>query len=382
MRNIYFLFLFLTGLIFLVSCGGESENEAAPPEVVVFTTKAEKVPIYQEFVGQIYGQKDIRIPARVEGFLEGIYFKQGSVVKKGQLLYTIDPQPFEAKVAARMSELAEAKTLLAKAQSDLNRIRPLAEINAVSQSELDAAVAQFEAAQAGVKAAEANLRAARIQLSYTRIKAPITGIIGKTKAKVGDFVGRSPNPVVLNTVSKIDTILVDFFLNESQYLQLARAYLNHSGERLEQIRNSQDKNLELILADGSVHPEKGAIVFVDRNVDPSTGAILIEAYFPNPKKLLRPGQYAKIRAEVDEVENGILVPQRAVSEFQGIYQVYVVNDSNIVQLREVKTGPTVKDKWLILEGLKPGERVVVEGIQMLKPGMTVTPVTKEETNPL
>ncbi len=382
MRNIYFLFLFLTGLIFLVSCGGESENEAAPPEVVVFTTKAEKVPIYQEFVGQIYGQKDIRIPARVEGFLEGIYFKQGSVVKKGQLLYTIDPQPFEAKVAARMSELAEAKTLLAKAQSDLNRIRPLAEINAVSQSELDAAVAQFEAAQAGVKAAEANLRAARIQLSYTRIKAPITGIIGKTKAKVGDFVGRSPNPVVLNTVSKIDTILVDFFLNESQYLQLARAYLNHSGERLEQIRNSQDKNLELILADGSVHPEKGAIVFVDRNVDPSTGAILIEAYFPNPKKLLRPGQYAKIRAEVDEVENGILVPQRAVSEFQGIYQVYVVNDSNIVQLREVKTGPTVKDKWLILEGLEPGERVVVEGIQMLKPGMTVTPVTKEETNPL
>ncbi len=382
MRNIYFLFLFLTGLIFLVSCGGESENEAAPPEVVVFTTKAEKVPIYQEFVGQIYGQKDIRIPARVEGFLEGIYFKQGSVVKKGQLLYTIDPQPFEAKVAARMSELAEAKTLLAKAQSDLNRIRPLAEINAVSQSELDAAVAQFEAAQAGVKAAEANLRAARIQLSYTRIKAPITGIIGKTKAKVGDFVGRSPNPVVLNTVSKIDTILVDFFLNESQYLQLARAYLNHSGERLEQIRNSQDKNLELILADGSVHPEKGAIVFVDRNVDPSTGAILIEAYFPNPKKLLRPGQYAKIRAEVDEVENGILVPQRAVSEFQGIYQVYVVNDSNIVQLREVKTGPTVKDKWLILEGLEPGERVVVEGIQMLKPGMTVTPITKEETNPL
>jgi membrane fusion protein (multidrug efflux system) len=370
---------FLAGWMLLISCGGESEEVLAPPEVVVVTTQTEKVPIYQEFVGQIYGQKDIRIPARVEGFLEGIYFKQGSVVKKGQLLYTIDPQPFEAKVAAQMSKLAEAKTMLAKAQSDLNRIRPLAKINAVSQSELDAAVAQFEAAQAGVKAAEANLRAARIQLSYTRIKAPITGIIGKTQAKVGDFVGRSPNPVVLNTISKIDTILVDFFLNESQYLKLARAYLKNTNQDLEKVREAETRNLELILADGSVHPYKGGIMFVDRNIDPSTGAILVEAYFPNPRKLLRPGQYAKVRAEVDVVENGILIPQRAVSEFQGIYRVFVVNDSNVVQLREVKTGPTVKDKWLVLEGLKPGERVVVEGIQMLKPGMTVKPVAKTES---
>ncbi len=371
--------LFGLGMLLLVSCGGGSKVEQAPPEVFVMETRAERVPIYQEFIGQVYGQKDIRIPARVEGFLEGIFFQQGSMVKKGQLLYTIDPQPFEANVAAKLSQLAEAKTLLAKAQSDLNRIRPLAEINAVSQSELDAAVAQFEAAQAGVKAAQANLRAARIQLSYTRIKSPITGLIGKTQAKVGDFVGRSPNPVVLNTVSKIDTILVDFFLTETQYLELARAYLSGENKEIEHIRNPEDQNLKLVLADGSVHPYGGGIVFVDRNVDPSTGAILVEAFFPNPRKLVRPGQYAKVRAEVDVVENGILIPQRAISEFQGIYRVFVVNDSNIVQLREVKTGPTIGDRWLIREGLKPGEKVVVEGIQLVRPGMKVNPVMKKET---
>ncbi len=367
------------GMLWFVSCGGNTEVAQAPPEVTVVETRAEQVPIYQEFVGQVYGQKDIRIPARVEGFLEGIFFQQGALVKKGQLLYTIDPQPFEANVAAKMSRLAEAKTMLAKAQSDLNRIRPLAEINAVSQSELDAAVAQYEAAQAGVQAAEANLRAARIQLSYTRIKSPITGLIGKTQAKVGDFVGRSPNPVVLNTVSKIDTILVDFFLTESQYLELARAYLGRENKEIERIREAKDQNLQLILADGSVHPQTGGIVFVDRNVDPSTGAILVEAFFPNPQKLVRPGQYAKVRAEIDEVENGILIPQRAVQEFQGIYRVWVVNDSNQVQLRKIKMGPTVGENWLVLEGLKSGEKVVVEGIQLLKPGMEVTPVSREES---
>ena len=379
MKSYVVLFLLVLGLLFLSSCGGKSENEPSPPEVVVMETRSERVPLYQDFVGQVYGQRDIRIPARVEGFLEGIFFQQGSMVKKGQLLYTIDPQPFEANVAAKMSQLAEAKTLLAKAQSDLNRIRPLAEINAVSQSELDAAVAQFEAAQAAVKAAEADLRAARIQLSYTRIKSPITGLIGKTQAKVGDFVGRAPNPVVLNTVSKIDTILVDFFLTEAQYLELARAYLSGREKQIERIQEAKDQNLKLILADGSVHPYTGGIVFVDRNVDPTTGAILVEAFFPNPRKLVRPGQYAKVRAEVDVVENGILIPQRAISEFQGIYRVFVVNDSNIVQLREVKTGPTIGDQWLIREGLKPGEKVVVEGIQLVRPGMKVIPVMKKET---
>ncbi len=233
--------------------------------------------IYQEFVGQVYGLKDISIRARVEGFLEGIYFDEGRGVKKGQLLYTIESQPFEADVAAKMSLLAEAKIMFVNAESELNRIRPLAEINAVSQSDLDAAVARFEASQASVEAAEANLRAAQIQLSYTKIKAPISGIIGKTKAKVGDFVGREPNPVILNVVSRIDVILVEFFLTESEYLIVAREW--NKNKELEEVER-EEPYLELILSDGSIHNHKGIVEFIDREVDPTTGSILLQASFP------------------------------------------------------------------------------------------------------
>ena len=190
--------------------------------MVVFETKAERVPIRLEFVGQVSGFKDIAIRARVEGYLEGIHFEEGSRVEKGSLLYTLESQPFEAAVAAQMSGVAEAKTALVKAESDLNRIRPLAEAKAVSESDLDSAVAMYEASIAGVDAAEANLRAANIQLSYTKIHAPISGLIGMTRAKVGDFVGREPNPVILNVVSQIDTVLVQFFITENQYLFSAR----------------------------------------------------------------------------------------------------------------------------------------------------------------
>jgi membrane fusion protein (multidrug efflux system) len=207
----------LTLIVFVLntSCVKEEQSQPAPPDIPVFQTIKKDIPIHQEFVGQLYGFKDIAIRARVEGFLEGIHFKEGSQVDKGALLYTLESQPFEADVAAKMSMVAEAKTMLAKAESDLNRIRPLAEKNAVSQSDLDSAVALHEAAIASVEAAEANLKASNIQLSYTKISSPLSGIIGKTKAKVGDFVGRSPNPVILNTVSRIDTVLVEFLANSS-----------------------------------------------------------------------------------------------------------------------------------------------------------------------
>ena len=213
------------------SCGKKEDQKAPPPpsEVTVVVTEAQEVPIFQEFVGQVFGFKDIAIRARVEGFLQGIHFEEGSRVKQGDLLYTLESQPFEEDVAARMSRVAEAKTRLAKAQSDLNRIKPLAEQKAVSESELDSAQAQYDASIESVKAAEANLRAARIQLGYTKIYSPIDGIIGKTKAKVGDFVGRDPNPVILNTVSRTDTILVQFFITERQYLQVGRRYIARPG---------------------------------------------------------------------------------------------------------------------------------------------------------
>ncbi|HSQ86971.1 MAG TPA: efflux RND transporter periplasmic adaptor subunit, partial [Desulfobacterales bacterium] len=256
----------------------------------------------------------------------------------------------------------------------LDRIEPLAKEKAVSESDLDGAVARYEASIESVKAAEANLKASKIQLGYTKIYSPITGIIGKTKAKVGDFVGRSPNPVILNTVSSIDTVLVDFFITERQYLQLARRFASEI-EKADQ--KNQKGELELILADGSLYGYKGKPEFIDRNVDPTTGAMLVQASFPNPQELLRPGQFAKIKALVTVVKDGILVPQRCVVELQGTYRVYIVGDGDKVEIRNVKTGPKIKQFWLITEGLKPGERIVYEGLQRVKDGMVVKPTVKE-----
>jgi len=356
-------------LLLFVSCSQKEEVAKAPPppEVTVIVTEARDVPIYQEFVGQVYGFKDIAIRARVEGFLEQTHFKEGSRVKKDDLLYTLESQQFEADVAAKMSGVAEAKTVLEKTKSDLRRIKPLARQKAVSQSDLDAATAMYEAAISSVKAAEANLRAARIQLGYTKIYAPISGIIGKTQAKVGDFVGKNPNPVILNTVSRIDTVLVQFFITETQYLHFAR----QAGS---QGRASEP---ELILADGSIYEHRGKADFADREIDPTTGAMLVQVSFPNPEELLRPGMFARIKGEVNVVKDGILVPQRCITELQGLYNVLVVDDGGKADKREVKVGPKVNEFWLITEGLKPGERVVYEGLQKVKSGGIVKPVVKE-----
>jgi membrane fusion protein (multidrug efflux system) len=345
-----------------------------PPEISVVETRAEDVPIYLEFVGQTGGLKDIAIRARVEGFLEGIHFQEGANVNKGDLLYTLESQPFEEKVAARQSNVAEAETMLAYANRDLDRIRPLAEINAVSKSDLDAAVATQEAAVASKEAAEAQLRAAKIQLGYTKIYSPIDGIIGKTKAKVGDFVGREPNPVILNTVSQVDTILVTFYITETQYLTVARFLAKGLTEERE-----GEKNLELILVDGSVYDHKGKPDFVDREVDSTTGAMLVQASFPNPEKLLRPGQFTRVRAMSRVVKDGILVPQRCVMELQGLHNVYVVGEGNNVEFREIKVGPKVGSNWLITEGLKQGEKVIYEGLQKVRDGATVKPTVVDLT---
>jgi membrane fusion protein (multidrug efflux system) len=364
-------------LLVVFSCNKKEEQAQPPPaNVTVIQTEAQQVPIYREFVGQVYGYKDIAMRARVEGYLEEIHFEEGSRIDKGALLYTLESQQFEEDVAAKMSRVAEAKTVLTKAESDLHRIRPLAEQKAVSESDLDAAVAQHEASIESVKAAEANLRAGKIQLGYTKIYSPISGIIGRTKAKVGDFVGQSPNPVILNTVSRIDTVLVQFFITETEYLKAARLFISQG--------RTADKNakkgLELILADGTLYEHRGQFDFIDREVDPQTGAILAQASFPNPEEILRPGQFARVKAKVRVVEDGILIPQRCVMELQGLYNVFVVDASNKVEKRAVKVGPKIKAFWLIAEGLKPGEQVVYEGLQKVKPGATVKPTKKEVTS--
>ena len=369
------LAILFVGWLVALGCGQQQEKPAQappPPEVSVVVLEGQDVPIHLEFVGQVYGQKDIAIRARVEGFLEGIHFEEGSAVEKSKLLYTLESQPFEADVAAKMSGVAEAKIRLAKAASDLARIKPLAQRRAVSQSDLDAAVAQHDAAKASVEAAEANLRAAQIQLSYTKVRSPIDGIIGKTNAKVGDFVGRSPNPVILNTVSDIETVRVQFFLTETQYLRVANRLIAQGGIQAA-VQKPGETPFELILADGSLYPHRGTFDFIDRQIDPTTGAILIQASFPNPDFLIRPGQFAKVRALAETKKDGILVPQRSVAELQGLYRVYVVNDQNKVEERQIEVGPTFGSRWLVLDGLKVGEKVVYEGLQKVSDGTTVNP---------
>ena len=367
--NMFFLCLVLSGLF---SCGPKDEVQQAPsppPKVSVYETIGREVPLYQEFVGQVYGFKDIGISARVEGYLEGIHFQEGFPVKKGMLLYTLESQQFEADVAAKMSGVAAAETVKTEAKTYLDRIKPLAAEKAVSQSDLDSAQAQYDVGISQVKAAKANLRAAKIQLGYTKIYSPISGIIGKTKAKVGDFVGRQPSPIILNTVSRIDTVLVEFFITESQYLMFSRRHMEEIQKG--KYREGEKADLELILSDGSVYNHKGKADFVNREVDPQTGALLIQASFPNPEELLRPGQFAKVRGEIEVVKDGILIPQRCVMELQGTFSVYVLGDQNKIQMKTVTVGPKIGSFWLIRKGLKPQEKVVYEGLQKVKNGTVV-----------
>ncbi len=357
-------------MLLAYGCNRHDASPPPPPKVQVVKVERRDVTIYQNYVGQIYGLQDIAIRARVEGVLEAIHFKEGTFVKKGQMLYTIDPLSLKTRVAAQMSGVAQAKTMLAKAESDLKRIRPLAANNAVSQRDLDAAVAQRDAAQAALEAAEANLESADIELGYSLVKAPIDGIIGKTMAKVGDLVGRSPNLVVLNYISNIDEVIVEFFLSEQEYLNYARHLKSIKDNEVSAIA---PEALRLILADQSIYPEPGKLNFIDRQVDPSTGSILLQASFANPDKLLRPGQFARVKARVGFGPQATVIPLKALNELQGQYSVFIVNDSSKIEVRAVKQGSFYNDYAVITEGLQGDELVVIEGLQKMRSGRKVDP---------
>ncbi len=362
-------------ILILVGCQQKDlVQEALPIEVSVVKIIEDTVSIKKDFVGQVYGKVDIPIRARAEGYLMGIRFKEGQKVYKDSLLYTIDAQPFEAALSEANSSLAEAKVGLVRANNDVNRVKPLAEMNAVSQRDLDAAIAEQGAAEAMVSAAEANVDMMEIQLSYTRVRAPIDGLIGKSLAKIGEFVGREPNPVILNTVSRIDSIRVEFFLTESDYLLLARAARAQEA-KLTLDSAEEDKApklpLELILADGSIFEYPGYVDFINRQVDADIGAILIQATFPNPNKTIRPGQFAKIRAIVSQMDNGLLVPQRCVQEFQGSFFVLAVDAEGLVKRQTIEIQAKYRDYFLVKKGLKLGDQVILEGLQKVSEGKTV-----------
>jgi membrane fusion protein, multidrug efflux system len=411
--------LLMTALV-LSNCGGESkeqkEKAAAPPPVPVIVAPViqKTVPIYAEFTAQADAKDTVELRARVEAFLEGIHFEEGRPVKKGQLLFTLDKRKYEAELQSAKAQLAKAhadlefakenvvvetakarldsaKAQLGKADLDVNRLAPLAKEKAVPQQDLDnALVAQqvaranldagqanydttvltqkvtVDQATAAVSAAEASVKNAELNLSYCTITAPLDGLIGQRLVSVGNLVGRG-EPTLLATISALDPLRVSFALSEAEYLMLAR----RMGESAK-----KPVPLDLILADGTMHPHKGRVTLANRAVDQKTGTLTIVAEFPNPERIIRPGQFGKVRGAISTAENAILIPQVAIMEQQSAKTVFVVDGENKVALRTVTLGDRFENLIIVKQGVKPGERVIAEGLQRVRPGMTVAPAEK------
>ncbi len=383
--------LFLAGVISIIVIvliiaavrpkGTSGAGPTAPADVLVVQVEQKDVPIYGDWIGTLDGLTNADVRAQVTGYLMRQGYQEGAFVKKGQLLFEIDPRPFKAALDQAEGQLAQARALLANAkavqgrtQLDVDRYTPLAKEQAASQQDLDNAVQNNLAAKATVATAEdqiqtdeAAVETARINLDFTRLVAPIDGIAGQAQLQVGALVNLSSGPVT--SVSTVDPIKVYFTVGEPQYLAWRKRFPTESS------RLAADKNLrlQLILADGSTYPHEGSFYFADRQVDVGTGAIRIAGLFPNPGNILRPGGYGKVRAVIRLQQGALVIPQRAVSELQGGYQVAVVGADNKVSIRTVSVGDRVGADWVITQGLNPGERVVAEGIQKVRSGVQVNP---------
>ena len=366
----YVIMMFLLAVLtfFISACGEEEKQVGAPPEVQVVKVVKMNVPITGEWVGQTLGAVDIEIRARVEGWLQSMHFREGSEVKKGTLLYTIDPSELREAVAQAGGRVAAARTLLVQAEEDVKRYTPLAEVGAVSKRDLEIAISRYEAQKGELDAALAQLNVAKTNLSYATVTAPITGLIGISAARVGDFVGRPPNAIILNTISRVDSIHVRFSISESEYLNLVRQIEKEGKTKV------KAKEIQMILADGSSYPYLGVISFAQRQIDPATGTLQFEASFPNNQRMLRPGQFAKVRIVIDERKDAVVVPSRAIFEIQGQKNVYVIGENNKVVMRVVTTGPEYNNNVVIETGVNPGETVIYEGLLKVRPDITVTPI--------
>jgi RND family efflux transporter MFP subunit len=354
---------------------------AAPLDVEVVQVEQKDVPIFGEWIGTLDGFTNADVRAQVAGYLLRQGYLEGAFVKKGQLLFEIDPRPFQAALDQVQGQLAQATAQLANAEAvqcrtelDVNRYTPLAREQAASQQDLDnaiqnnlAAKAAVETAKAQIKTAEAAVETAKINLDFTRLIAPIDGIVGQAQLQVGALVNPNSGPVT--SVSTVDPIKVYFTVSEREYLDWNRRFPTDATREAAR----KGLRLQLILADGTTYSHEGTVYFADRQVNQSTGAIRIAGLFPNPRNILRPGGYGKVRGAVRVQQDALLVPQRAVSELQGGYQVAVVDGKNKVSIRTVNVGDRVGTGWIISDGLKRGERVVAEGVQKVRPGLEVNP---------
>jgi RND family efflux transporter MFP subunit len=410
--NIWAVIVLIGVALAAESCTKSTSAAGSPPlpQVEVVPVEQKNVPVYREWIGTLDGLVNAAIKAEVTGYLLSQDYKEGSFVRKGQLLFEIDPRPFDAALAQAEGQLAQAKGQLAqakaqltqaqaqlaqsvanqqRAQMDVDKYTPLAKQKAVTQQELDNAVqnntankaqieaskagvetarAQIEASSAAVQSAEAAVMAAKVNTSFTHLNSPIDGIAGLAQVQVGNLV--SPSSGAITTVSTLDPIKANFTVGEQEYLSLTSGSVNDLAKL----------QLELILADGSTYQQKGKFSFADRQVNQSTGAIQLTGLFPNPGNRLRPGQYGKVRAAIGTSAGALLIPQRAVSELQGGYQVSVLDEKNTVSIQQVKVAEQIGTMWVISEGLKPGQRVIAEGFQNVRPGMQVSPKPFVEGN--
>jgi RND family efflux transporter MFP subunit len=354
-------------LLLLPGCSSTKAAPAAPPlPVQVATVVAKDTPIYSEWVAILDGYVNAQIQPRVAGYIIKQNYREGSVVSKGQVLFEIDPRPFKAALDQAKAQLAQAEAQLGKAKLDVDRDTPLAQAQAIAQSQLDTEVQAKLGAQAQVAAAKANVEQAELNMEWTKVTSLVTGIAGIAQVQIGNLVGPSS---VLTSISQVDPIKAYFTVSEQEFTDFHRRFPTEATVEEQRKRIP----LQLLLADGSAYGQMGRISFADREVNPATGAIRIAGLFPNPNNLLRPGGYGRVRASVRTHDGALLVPQRAVIELQGSYQVAVVGEDNKVNIRPITVGERVGKYWIVNDGVKPGERVVVEGLLKVRDGSPVKP---------
>ena len=366
-RKLHALGVLIVALIICVGCSSNAERPAPPPPGVTVTPAIQKdVPIHQEWVGTMLGNVDADIRPKVDGFLLSRLYTEGSYIEKGAPMFQLDKRQAQAAVEQAQGNLERARASLGQAQIDVRRYTPLVAQRAISQAELDKALSSETAGKAGVDANQAVLDNAKLNLGWTTVTSPISGIAGVSKVQIGDLM----TPItVMTTISSVNPIYVDFNVAEQDYLRFVR----------EKTGRSAGQDLELILGDGTVYPRRGHALFVNREVDSRTGTIQVRGEFSNPGNVMRPGQYARIRAVTELRKSAVLIPQQAVSELQGVYQVGVVSADNKVTIKTVKLGPQSDDMWVVESGLQAGDNVVIDGLQRIKTGMTVAPTPFKDT---
>jgi RND family efflux transporter MFP subunit len=353
-------------VVLLAGCGGKAAPPPPPPEVKVIPVEQRDVPIVSEWVATLDGYVNAQIQPQVPGYIVKQSYKEGSAVQKGDVLFEIDPRPFQAQLDQAKAQLAQAQAQMGKTQLDVDRDTPLAKERAIAQSQLDNDIQANLAAKAAVQSAEAQVEQAQLNLGFTHVTSLVDGIAGIAQIQLGNLVNTN---TVLTSVSQVDPIKVYFPISEQEYLRLAVRINSQTQQEIPKDAPA----LDLVLADGTLYPQKGHILLTDRQVDVTTGSIRIVSAFPNPNHILRPGQYGRVRASTYTRTAALLVPQRAVTELQGSFQIAVVGADNKVSIRLVKVGERVGTQWIVDEGLKAGEMVIVEGVQKVREGSTVNP---------